>query len=64
MEEEFVGPILRFCDVLSIMRPKLDEFATLKEMPFSLKKDAITASPSLDPDFCDPFNENKLFHSL
>ena len=39
------------------MRPKLDEFATLIEMPFSFKKDAITAFPSLDPDFCNPFNE-------
>ena len=28
------------------MRPKLDEFATFKEMTFSLKKDANTASPS------------------
>ena len=27
------------------MRPKLDEFATLKEMLFLLKKDAITESP-------------------
>ena len=31
----------------SIMRPKLDEFATLKKMQFLLKKDAITAAPSL-----------------
>ena len=43
------------------MRPKLDEFATLIEMPFSFKKDDITASPSLDPDFCDPFNETNYF---
>ena len=28
----------------SMICPKLDEFATLKEMPFSLKKDAVTAS--------------------
>ena len=50
--------------ISSIMRPKLDGFAMLKEMPFSLKKDATTASPTLDPDFCDLFNENKLFYSL
>ena len=34
----------------------LDEFATLKKMQISLKKDAIKASLSLDPDFCDLFN--------
>ena len=51
----------------SIMRPKLDdlEFATLKEIQFSLnlKKAAITASP-LDPYFCYIFNENKEFHTV
>ena len=39
-----------------VMRPKLDDFARWKEMSFSFRKYAITASPSLDPDFCDPFN--------
>ena len=46
--------------ISTFMRSKLDEFATLKEVPFLLKKDDITASPSLDPDFCDPFYKKKL----
>ena len=40
------------------------EFATLKEVPFSFKKGNITLSFSLDPDFCDPFKENKLFYRV
>ena len=35
----------------------------VKEMQFLLKKDDITASPSFDPDFCDPFNKTN-YHSL
>ena len=35
--------------------------ATFEEKPFSLKKDVITASPSLDPDFSNPFNGTNYF---
>ena len=41
LKEDFVWRTQRF---RLIMRPKLDEFATFKEMPFSLKKNAIRAS--------------------
>ena len=44
----------------AIMRPKLDEFATLKEIPFSLKKMPSQHPLSLD-GFCDPFNETNYF---
>ena len=63
-EDNFVWRIPCFRLSYVHCRPKLDEFATLIEMPFSFKKDAITAmtaSPSLDPDFCDPFNEANYF---
>ena len=46
------------------MSPKLNKFAMLREMLFSFKKDAITVSPSLDPDSCYPFNKKNYFFSL
>ena len=58
---------LRRSFMITLMRIFFGKFhafvnlATFEEKPFSLKKDVITASPSLDPDFSNPFNGTNYF---